>query len=112
MFKIALPIKNGNTCSLFEQCKEFRFFTIEKKKITDVILISPPGLQAGQFPIWLFKNGVTDVLAYRINHETINNLNRLKINVFVGIKTKNPHSLISEFLEGNIETNPKLCESP
>lgn len=109
MNKIALPIENGFLCSCFEQSTQFIIFTTEEHKITAENLLITPQFQAGLFPIWLFDNGVTDVLVNRINHETINKFNQLKINVFVGVETKHPGSLIDEFLRGNLETHPEFC---
>lgn len=109
MNKVALPIENGFLCSCFEQSAQFKIFTTVEHKITAETILITPQSQSGLFPFWLFENGVTDVLVNRINYETINKFNQLKINVFVGVETKHPDSLIDEFLKGNLETHPEFC---
>lgn len=109
MNKVALPIENGFLCSNFEQSAQFKVFTTVEHKITAEILLKIPKSQSGFYPYWLFHNGVTDVLVNMINHDTINKFNQLKINVFVGIETKRPDSLIDEFLKGKLETHPEYC---
>ena len=110
MNKVALPIENGRLCSLFEESSQFRVFTIKERKITDENVLMIPHHQSGLFPFWLFNNGVTDVIVNRIGHEVINKFNRFKINVFVGVKSKNPEVLIEEFLGGTLETNGYIVD--
>lgn len=110
MNKVALPIENGRLCSLFEESNQFRIFTTEDRKTTDEILLTVPQHQSGLVPFWLFNNGVTDVFVNRIDHETINKFNGLKINVFVGVKLSTPEVLIEEYLCGTLETNGSFVD--
>lgn len=98
---------NNELGSYFEQCSEFALFTVgNKKKIKKEILNAH--LQAGIHPYWLAENGVTDIIAKRINESTVNKLNAFKINVFTGVETSNPDQLVKEFLNGSMETKAIL----
>jgi predicted Fe-Mo cluster-binding NifX family protein len=110
MKKVALPIENGKLGSLFEHCTLFKVFTVENRLIVDEQIIESAKKQSELFPSWFFNLGVTDVITNRVSLKTVNEFNSLKINVFVGVEIKSPILLLSEFLEGSIETNAKLCE--
>lgn len=112
MKKVAIPIKNEKMCPLFEQCTQFRIFTIKDQKKKDENLLDASRHHSGLSPFWLYSNGVTDVIVNRIGEQSVSKFNGLKINVFVGVETKNPDSLVEDYIEGNIETNPELCEIP
>jgi predicted Fe-Mo cluster-binding NifX family protein len=110
MSKVALPIENGRLCSLFEEANQFRVFTTEDRKTIDEKLLTVPQHQSGHVPFWLYKYGVTDVFVNRISHESIHKFNRLKINVFVGVKLQSPEVLIEEHLCGALETNGSFVD--
>ncbi len=110
MNKVAFPIENGRLCSLFEESNQFRIFTTEDHKSIDENLLTVPPHQSGLVPFWLFNNGVTDVFVNRIGHEAISKFNRLKINVFVGVKLTTPEEIIEEYLCGTLETNGSFVD--
>lgn len=110
MKKVALPVENDELGLLFENCSFFKIFTIENKAVSDEKLISAVQYQPGLLPFIFFKDGITDVISNRIQFNTVNKFNHLKINVFVGVDIKNTNSVLNEFIEGNIETHSELCE--
>jgi predicted Fe-Mo cluster-binding NifX family protein len=111
MKKVAVPVENDVLVNVFEHCFQFKIFTIENQKISDEKLITAPHHQFGLFPFWLATNSVTDVIAYKMSHETINKFNCLKINVFVGVEKRDSILLINEFIKGVLETNAEVCDN-
>jgi len=111
MKKVAVPVENNVLVNVFEHCFQFKVITIENQKVSDEKLISVPHHQFGLFPFWLATNSVTDVIAYKMTHETINKFSCLKINVFVGVEKKDPILLINDFIQGELETNGTVCDN-
>lgn len=111
MKKVAVPVENNVLINVFEHCFQFKIFTLENQKVSDEKLITAPHHQFGLFPFWLAINKVTDVIAHKMTHETINKFNCLKINVFVGVEKKEPILLINEFINGVLETNAEVCDN-
>ena len=111
MKNVAIPAENNVLGNVFEHCFQFKIFTIENQKVLDEKLITAPHHQFGLFPFWLAINGVTDVIAHKMTHDTINKFNCLKINVFVGVEKKEATLLINEFIKAELETNAEVCDN-
>jgi predicted Fe-Mo cluster-binding NifX family protein len=109
MKKIALPISNGKLSEHFGHCQNFAFFNIENQSIVQKELKPAPPHQPGLLPIWLVKHNVTDLIVGGIGHKAIQIFNQHKINVFVGVQSKEPAVLVREYLDGVLETNGNLC---
>ncbi|MCD4664211.1 MAG: ATPase [Bacteroidales bacterium] len=110
MKKIALPVAKNMLNQHFDHCQYFKIYNVENKMVINEELIKAPVHKSSLLPNWLANHNVTDVIAYGIRHKTIEILNQYKINVFVGVKMKNPNELVNDFLEGTLETNGSLCD--
>lgn len=109
MKKIALPITEGKLSEHFGHCQDFAFYYIENQTIAkEEIFLAPPH-QPGLLPNWLVEHNVTDLIVGGIGHKAIEIFNQHKINVFVGVQTKEPKELVHEYLNGVLETNGNLC---
>ena len=107
---IALPVKENKLSPHFGICSHFIFYREEKGIILKEDLIPVPAHQPELIPNWLVEKGVTDVIAAGIGLKPIEILNQHKINVFVGVKMKDPKVLVGEYLDGTLETNGNLCD--
>jgi len=107
---IALPVKENKLSPHFGECSHFKFYWEERGKILKEDLIPAPAQQPELIPNWLVEKDVTDVIAAGIGLKPIEILNRHKINVFVGVKIKDPKILVEEYLDGTLETNGNLCD--
>ncbi len=110
MKKIALPVAGNILSPHFDHCQYFKIYNVENQMVINEELIKAPVLKSSLLPNWLANHNVTDVIADGIRHKTIEILNQYKINVFVGVKMKDPNELVNDFLEGTIETNGNLFD--
>jgi len=110
MKKIALPIKNHKLSSHFGDCTHFKFYNVANGIITKEDLVTAPTHQTEIFPNWLIEKGVTDVIAAGIGLKPIEILSKHKINVFVGVKVKDPNLLVQKYLDGTLETDGNFCD--
>ncbi|MEJ2594646.1 MAG: NifB/NifX family molybdenum-iron cluster-binding protein [bacterium] len=107
--KIAVPVVNGKVSRSFERSRDFMLFTIGEKDVIELELKSTL-LQPEYFPFWIAGLGVTDLIARNIISSSIRKLNQYKINVFVGVKSTDPESLVKDYLQGTLETSDIVGE--
>ena len=110
MRTIALPMKENKLSPHFGLCSHFKFYYEVNGEITKEDLIPAPLKRPEAIPNWLIEMGATDVITAGIGLKPVEILNRHKINVFVGVKVKEPKILVQEYLDGTLETNGNLCD--
>jgi len=110
MRKIALPIKENKLSPHFGLCSHFMFYYEVNGEITKEELNPVPHKEPESIPNWLIEKGVTDVIAFGIGIKPVEILNRNKINVFVGIKEKDPKIIMHNYLDGTLEPDGNLCD--
>jgi len=108
MQKIAIPILGQKLSQHFATSLLFDIFVVEDKTIIKENLMHVSSQLSESLPVWLARNGVTDIITRKIENKDINLLNRHKINVFVGVKLEYPKYLVQEYIDGTLETNDKL----
>ena len=108
MQKIAIPIIDNKLSPYFASSLLFKIFHVEDQTIVKEYLISASSQQLESLAVWLVKNDITDLITREIEHEEIDFLNQHKINVFVGVKLKNPKDLVQEYIDGTLETHDNL----
>ena len=108
MQKIAIPVLGQKLSQHFATSLLFDIFVVEDKSIVKENLMHVSSQLSESLPVWLARNGVTDVITREIGNKDINLLNQHKINVFVGVKLENPKYLVQEYMDGTLETNDNL----
>ncbi len=101
--KIALPVMNGKVCKSFERARDFMLFTVDEENVVKKE-IKKSLLQPDFYPFWIAGLGVTDLIARNILSTSIRKLNQYKVNVFVGVQSTDPVSLVKDCMEGTLET--------
>lgn len=110
MRKIALPVVGDMLNPHFDHCQYFKIYNTENQMVINEELIKAPVPKPSLLPNWLANHNVTDVIARGIGQKAIKILNQYKINVFVGVKMKDPNELVNDFLEGILETKGNLYD--
>ena len=59
-------------------------------------------------PEWLLKQGVTDVIAFKVNRDIISLFASKKVNLFIGIKAESSEKLIDDYLNGRLESDKNI----
>ncbi|MEZ5106253.1 MAG: hypothetical protein R2757_17260 [Draconibacterium sp.] len=108
MKRVAIPIVNQQLSEYFGECNHYEIFEIDKKILSRQIVHTPAGIVATELPGWLEKQGVTDVIAYKVNKQIISLFASKKVNLFVGIANKNTELLIEDYLNGKLESDKKI----
>ena len=108
MKRVAIPVTNNQLSEFFGTCNHYEIFEIEKNISKSYVLQIPAETDILELPGWLEKNGVTDVIAFRVNRKIISLFASRKVNLFVGVPLDNPQHLINKYLEGRLESDKKI----
>lgn len=108
MRTIVVPVKNKKITVSFEDSSHFIFYRVLHGMIIKEEIIPIPTQLLEIIPNWLADNDVTDVIAVEIGLKTIQILNQNKINVFIGVKMKDPKDLVQEYINRTLETHDNL----
>lgn len=108
MNKIALPINKGILSEYFKECNHFEIFSIYEKHVNSNTIEVPHVKEEQEMPEWLKSLGITDVISYKIEKQTITAFQALKINLFIGIRRTKPHEIIKDFIEGKLYSDETI----
>lgn len=108
MKRVAIPIVNQLLSENFGECHHYEIFEIGKNVIDRKMAQIPVGITIVDLPEWLEKQGITDVIAYRVNPEIISLFASRKVNLFVGIPINSPEKLMEDYLNGKLESDKKI----
>lgn len=111
MQRIAIPILNGKLSESFGQCSHYEIFEIDNKQIKSNVVKIPNVKNISELPEWASKQGISDIITYKIDKQIINLFIKLKINLFVGIPIKATHVLIEDYLNGNLKSDSNIISN-
>ena len=110
MKRVAIPIKNNELSEYFGGCNYYEVFEIEGKNIRQQKYELPQITSINELPSWLRSQGVTDVIAYKVDKQIISAFAANKVNLFLGIKQNTTQNLITDYLNGDLESDKKIIE--
>lgn len=108
MKRVAIPTFNDHLSEYFGECSYYQIFEIDNKILSKKNVELPVGIEVTDLPGWLEKQGVTDIIAYKVNRQIISLFASKKVNLFVGIPQQNPEKLIDDYLNGKLESDKKI----
>lgn len=108
MKRVAIPIVNNQLSEYFGGCNHYEIFEIEKKVTGMQPASIPEGIALAELPGWLEKQGITDVIAYKVNPEIISLFASKKVNLFVGIPINTSEKLIEAYLNGTLASDKDI----
>jgi predicted Fe-Mo cluster-binding NifX family protein len=108
MKRVAIPIVQGKLSQYFGQCSHYLIFDIDGKKISSTELEVPPLHDLIGIPGWAAQQGITDIIAYKIDSRIISRFINNKINLFVGVRFDTPLALIDDFINGRLKSDEKI----
>jgi predicted Fe-Mo cluster-binding NifX family protein len=108
--RIAIPIADNILSEHFGGCHYYEIFEIEGYNIQKKTLEIPDVNDISELPAWLEKQGVTDVIAYKVNKQIITLFASNKVNLFVGIPQHTTEKLIDDYLYGKLESDKTIIE--
>lgn len=110
MRRVAIPVTNQLLSEYFGECSHYEIFEIDKKVLIRKEMEIPAGTGMPELPEWLEKQGITDVITYKVSAKIISLFASRKVNLFVGIPINPPQVLIDDYLHGRLESNQKIIE--
>ncbi len=110
MKKVAIPIANDKLSEHFGACSYYEVFEIEGDKIQKKIFETPSLKCVSELPSWLYKEGITDVITYRVNKEIIALFALNKVNLFVGVPINSTQNLIDDYLHGKLQSDENIIK--
>jgi len=108
MKRIAIPVFKDQLSEFFGECSYYEIFEIDHKVLNKKRIGLPIGFNVTDIPAWLEKNGITDVIAYKVNRNIISLFASKKINLFIGIPLQYPEKLIDDYIHGKLESDKKI----
>ncbi len=110
MRRVAIPISQNELSEFFGECNHYEIFEIDKKIVNRKLVEIPFDMTILKLPEWLKNQGVTDVIAYKVNKQIISLFASKKVNVFVGVHKISPQNLIDDYLQGTLESDKNIIE--
>jgi len=110
MRRVAIPISKNELSEFFGECNHYEIFEIEKEIVNQKMIEIPLNIDITELPKWLKNQGVSDVIAYKVNKKIISLFAANKVNLFVGIAKKSPKNLIDDYLQGKLESDKNIIE--
>lgn len=110
MKRVAIPIVDNQLSEYFGTCNYYEIFEIGKNISDRKTELMPVGVAISELPGWLENQGITDVIAYKVNREIIKLFASKKVNLFVGIPIDTPENLIDHYLQGKLESDKKIID--
>ena len=108
--KIAVTYENGEVFQHFGHTKEFKFYTVEDKKIVDSEIVPTMGSGHSMLADFLLLNGVTVLICGGIGGGAINALTQAGITVYAGAKG-NCDACVEALIAGTLaQTGEATCD--
>ncbi len=108
MKRVAIPISKNELSEFFGECNHYEIFEIEKETINRKLVEVPLNIDILELPKWLKREGVSDVIAYKVNKKIITLFASNKVNLFVGVAKNTPQNLIEAYLQGTLESDKNI----
>ncbi len=110
MKRIAIPISNNLLSENFGQCHYYEIFEIEEGIIQNKLKQFPSVSNIMELPEWLKEQGVTDVIAYKVDRQIITLFASKKVNLFVGVRQNATDILIRDYLKGSLKSDIQIIK--
>lgn len=110
--KIALPVAQNKVCMHFGHCEEFAIFEVdeESKEIINREFIPSPSHQPGMLPGWLAEKGANIIITGGMGRRAQSLFSQCGIEVILGSPSGKPEEVVSEYLDGNLQTGDNICD--
>ena len=108
MKRVAIPISKNELSEFFGECNHYEIFEIEKGIVNQKMVEIPFDMDILELPGWLKNQGVSDVIAYKVNKKIITLFASNKVNLFVGVAKKTPQNLIDDYLQGKLKSDKNI----
>ena len=110
MKKVAIPVIEGQLSQYFGQCSHYLVYEIEGNHIIFKQLEVPFFDDLTDLADWAARQGITDIIAYKIDQRIISRFISNKINLFLGVRSDTPQALIEDYLNGRLKSDGRIIK--
>ena len=99
-------------CAHFGHCDEFALIDVDREKGTIIKqeFIDAPEHQPGLLPEWLSEKGVNTIIAGGMGSRAQELFGVKNISVMTGAYAESPEKLVTDLLQGNLNTGENVCD--
>lgn len=108
MKRIAIPVFEGKLSQQFGQCSHFLVYEIGGNSMKHSELKLPFFDDLSELPDWTARQGITDIIAHKIDQRIISRFISNKINLFIGVRFDTPQVLIEDYINGRLTSDGKI----
>lgn len=110
--KIAIPMADGKLCMHFGHCEQFALLEVDEKtqKVIGKKMLTPPPHEPGVLPKWLHEQGANVIIAGGMGQRAQALFAENRIKVVVGAPAEAPELLVSQYLEGTLQSGANTCD--
>lgn len=106
----AVPTIEGKLCAHFGHCEKFAIVETDDHKISTIKYLSPPVHQPGTYPRFLAGQGVSTIISGGMGMKAQDIFAQNNIEVFMGVNSENPETLVEHYLNDQLESGQNLCD--
>lgn len=106
----AIPTIEKQLCAHFGHCDQFAIVETEQQKIKNIEYHTPPVHQPGTYPRFLAEKGVSTIISGGMGGKAQDIFAENNIEVFMGIKSEDPVTLVEQYLNDQLKSGENLCD--
>ncbi len=107
--KIAISTDSGNVSGHFGRCPEFTLAEVKDGEVKDKKVIENPGHKPGYIPKFLNEKEIDCLITGGIGNKAVSMFDEFGVRVITGLKGTDTDKVISQFIEGEIESGENPC---
>jgi len=110
--KIAIPLADGRLATHFGHAERFALVEVDadSKQVLKTERLSPPPHEPGVLPRWLHEQGAHVIIAGGMGYRAQQLFAQNGIKVVVGAPGNDPESVVSDYLNGTLQTGENPCD--
>ncbi|VAW20415.1 hypothetical protein MNBD_BACTEROID01-2040 [hydrothermal vent metagenome] len=108
MKRVAIPVVHGKLSEYFGQCSHYEIFEIVGGAVTSSKTEVLSHYDVAGLPDWAAQQGITDIIAYKVDKSIITRFVNNKINLFIGAPVNPPAILIEDYLNGRLKSDERI----
>jgi len=108
--RVAIPLDQEQLSEYLTDCTHFNVYEINGENIDYSSLSVPVLKNIEELPEWIADQGITDIIAYKMDWKMISRFTGHKINLFLGAPFVSPEELVSAYVLGRLRSNEKIIQ--
>jgi len=108
--RVAIPLNEGKLSEYLADCSHYHIYEIDGVNIEHSSLQAPALKGIEELPLWIADQGITDIIAFKMDRKIVSLFTGYKINIFLGAPFVSPRELITEYVNGRLTSNEQVIK--